>query len=55
MNIVSLNEHMALNFNKYIFFNEYISLNGYNFFNEYVFLERGYISLYELISFLKWR
>ena len=54
MNIVSLNEHMALNLNEYVFLNEYISLNGYNFPEpEYVFLERGYISLNELISSLK--
>ena len=31
MNIVSLNEHMALNFNEYMFLYEYISSNGYNF------------------------
>ena len=54
MNIVSLNEHMALNLNElYVpqidifLLMEIISLN------EYVFLERGYISLNELISSLK--
>ena len=31
MNIVSLNEHMALNFDEYMFLNEFISLNEYNF------------------------
>ena len=52
MNIVSINEHMALNFNEYMFLNEYIFLNGYNF-PEYGFVERGHIFLNELISSLK--
>ena len=52
MDIVSLNEQMTLNFNEYMFLSENISLNEYNF-PEYVFLERGYISLNELISSLK--
>ena len=44
---------MALNLNEYMFLNKYISLNGYNFPEWIYFVERGYISLNELIRFLE--
>ena len=54
INIVSLNEHMVLNLNEYMFLqNRYISLNGYNFSERIYFVERGYISLNELIRLLE--
>ena len=53
INIVSLNEHMALNLNEYICsLNEHISSNGYNFPEWICFIERGYIFLNELTRFL---
>ena len=53
IDIVSLNEHMALNLNEYMFLNEHTTLNGYNFPECMCFIERGYISLNELIRFLE--
>ena len=54
INIVSLNENMALNLNEYICsLNKYISLSGYNFPERIYFVQRGYIYLNELIRFFE--
>ena len=54
INIVSFNEHMALNLNDYMLpLSEHFTLMDIISLNEYVFIERGYISLNELIRFLE--
>ena len=53
INIVSLNEHMALNLNEYICsLNEHIPWMDIISLNDICFIERGYICLNELIRFL---